>query len=82
MAQYGPSVLGRPPAHGFNLTVYILPPALVLIGVASLAFTLAEVAPALHARRQRTRRLGPGLRPSCLPEDARRLEDEQLVRHQ
>ena len=29
VAQYGTAVLGRPPAHGFNLTVYILPPALV-----------------------------------------------------
>src|SRR5437763_16960180 len=32
VAQYGPAVLGRPPAHGFNLTVYILPPALVVLG--------------------------------------------------
>ena len=26
VGQYGPAVLGKPPAHGFNLTVYILPP--------------------------------------------------------
>ena len=26
VAQYGPAVLGKPPAHGFNLTVYVLPP--------------------------------------------------------
>jgi cytochrome c-type biogenesis protein CcmH len=40
VAQYGPAVLGRPPAHGFNLTVYVLPPAIVLIGIAVLAFAL------------------------------------------
>jgi cytochrome c-type biogenesis protein CcmH len=40
VAQYGPAVLGRPPAHGFNLTVYVLPPALVLIGVVTLLLTL------------------------------------------
>jgi cytochrome c-type biogenesis protein CcmH len=40
VAQYGPAVLGRPPAHGFNLTVYVLPPALVLAGVAILVVTL------------------------------------------
>ncbi len=26
VAQYGSSVLALPPAHGFNLTVYVLPP--------------------------------------------------------
>src|SRR5438270_3074087 len=40
VAQYGPAVLGRPPAHGFNLTVYILPPALVVLGVVLLVVTL------------------------------------------
>src|SRR5947209_8514830 len=39
VGQYGPAVLGRPPAHGFNLTVYVLPPALVLLGLAALAVT-------------------------------------------
>lgn len=42
VAQYGPEVLARPPASGFNLTVYILPPALVLVGLAMLAFTLPK----------------------------------------
>ena len=32
VAQYGPAVLGKPPAHGFNLTVYILPPAILVLG--------------------------------------------------
>jgi cytochrome c-type biogenesis protein CcmH/NrfF len=42
VAQYGPEVLGRPPASGFNLSVYVLPPAILLIGTAILAFTLPD----------------------------------------
>lgn len=40
VAQYGPAVLGKPPAHGFNLTVYILPPALLVAGLVMLAVVL------------------------------------------
>src|SRR5947209_12347974 len=40
VAQYGPAVLGRPPAHGFNLTVYVLPPALLVAGLIILAIVL------------------------------------------
>lgn len=40
VAQYGPTVLGRPPAHGFDLTVYVLPPAILLVGLATLAVAL------------------------------------------
>lgn len=40
VAQYGPAVLGKPPAHGFNLTVYVLPPAIVALGLLVLALTL------------------------------------------
>jgi cytochrome c-type biogenesis protein CcmH/NrfF len=40
VGQYGPAVLGKPPARGFNLTVYILPPAIVALGIAVLAITL------------------------------------------
>lgn len=40
VGQYGVAVLGRPPAHGFNLTVYILPPALLLAGLLTLAVAL------------------------------------------
>ena len=72
-------VLGRPPAHGFNLTVYILPPALVLIGAGMLAFTLpkwrrrSRAAEAEAAERARSA-------PQLSPDDARRL-DEDLIRH-
>ncbi len=77
VAQYRTAVLGRPPARGFNLTVYILPPALVLVGLAVLAFTLPKWrrrsrAAASAAARPRTTQLPP--------DDARRLE-EDLARH-
>jgi cytochrome c-type biogenesis protein CcmH len=76
VVQYGPAVLGRPPAHGFNLTVYILPPALVLIGVAVLAFTL----PKWRRRSRAAAATRARAAPQLSPEDARRLE-EDLVRH-
>ena len=57
VAQYGPSVLGKPPAHGFNLTVYVLPPALVLLGLGILAITLPRWRRRTRAASlQRTRR--------------------------
>ena len=51
VAQYGVAVLGKPPASGFNLLVYILPPALLLGGAVLLILHAAEV-----ARRARERR--------------------------
>jgi cytochrome c-type biogenesis protein CcmH len=73
VAQYGPSVLGKPPAHGFNLTVYILPPALVIAGVAILLV-------ALPRWRRRTRAAAAAGAPAAggvlSAADERRLEDE------
>lgn len=72
-AQYGPSVLGKPPAHGFNLTVYILPPALVVAGVVLLAL-------ALPRWRRRTRAAAAATPLAAGPRldaaDARRLQDD------
>jgi cytochrome c-type biogenesis protein CcmH/NrfF len=42
VSQYGVAVLAKPPAQGFNLTVYILPPAVLLGGLALLAYTLPK----------------------------------------
>jgi cytochrome c-type biogenesis protein CcmH/NrfF len=42
VSQYGVAVLAKPPASGFNLTVYILPPAVLLGGLALLAYTLPK----------------------------------------
>jgi cytochrome c-type biogenesis protein CcmH len=76
VAQYGPSVLGRPPADGFNLTVYILPPAVVLIGVALLVIYL----PRWRARARARANAPPAAAPSLDPAEARRL-DEDLARY-
>ncbi len=76
VSQYGTQVLGRPPAHGFNLTVYILPPALVALGVAILLATLPK-----WRRRARAAAARPvPAAPALSPEDARRLE-EDLAQH-
>jgi cytochrome c-type biogenesis protein CcmH len=77
VAQYGPAVLGQPPAHGFNLTVYILPPAVLLAGLMTLALTLPK-----WRRRARARAAAavPSAGPALAPADARRL-DEDLARY-
>jgi cytochrome c-type biogenesis protein CcmH len=76
VAQYGPAVLGRPPAHGFNLTVYILPPALVVAGVALLAITLPRWRRRARAAAGTPLPAGPRLDSA----DTRRL-DEDLARY-
>jgi cytochrome c-type biogenesis protein CcmH len=74
VAQYGPAVLGRPPAHGFNLIVYILPPAILIAGIAALAVTLPRWR--RRARAAAAAKSGAPLEPA----DALRLE-EDLARH-
>ena len=71
VAQYGPAVLGRPPASGFNLTVYVLPPAILIAGIAGLAITLPRW-------RRRSREAAPVATtdPPLDPADARRLEED------
>jgi cytochrome c-type biogenesis protein CcmH len=72
VAQYGPAVLGRPPAHGFNLTVYILPPAIIAVGIVTLALTL----PRWRRRSRAAAARAPSPGASLTAKDARRLEDE------
>ncbi len=72
VAQYGVAVLGKPPASGLNLSVYILPPAILAAGVAILAI-------ALPRWRRRTRAApGPAAAsaPPLEPAEADRLERE------
>ncbi len=76
VSQYGVAVLGRPPADGFNLTVYILPPALVVAGLALLAFTLPKWRRRARAAAATPLPAGPRLDAG----DARRL-DEDLRRY-
>lgn len=75
VAQYGEQVLARPPASGFNLAVYILPPAIFLGGLALLAYTLPRW-------RERSRRAAATRLPAAPPlesGEAERLDDE--LRH-
>jgi cytochrome c-type biogenesis protein CcmH len=71
VANYGPAVLGLPPAHGFDVTLYVLPPVVLLAGAALLVYTLPRW-------RQRTRAAAATQSPATPPEpeDARRLEEE------
>ncbi|MBV9916687.1 MAG: cytochrome c-type biogenesis protein CcmH [Solirubrobacterales bacterium] len=78
VAQYGTSVLARPPAQGFNLTVYVLPPALVLAGLAVLALTLPRWRRRTKARTGFANAPASTSKPST--EDERRL-DEDLARY-
>jgi cytochrome c-type biogenesis protein CcmH len=72
VAQYGPEVLGKPPASGFNLTVYVLPPLILAVGIAILAFTL----PRWRRRTRAAKSRSPGPPPAFDPAEAARLEQE------
>jgi cytochrome c-type biogenesis protein CcmH len=72
VAQYGPAVLGKPPAHGFNLTVYIIPVAILAVGAAILAFTLPRWRRRTRANAREPAPAGPPLDPA----DELRLEQE------
>jgi cytochrome c-type biogenesis protein CcmH len=73
VAQYGPAVLGKPPAHGFNLTVYLLPAAILLAGLATLVVVLPR-----WRRRSRAPAAANATTPDPPPSaaDARRLEED------
>ena len=70
VAQYGVAVLGKPPASGFNLLIYILPPAILLGGVVFLVVTL----PRWRERSRTTEPLPVG--PVLAPDLARRIDDD------
>jgi cytochrome c-type biogenesis protein CcmH len=72
VAQYGPEVLGRPPASGFNLTVYVLPPAILAVGTAILAFTLPRWRRRTRAAASRSSDKSPAFDPA----EAARLEHD------
>jgi cytochrome c-type biogenesis protein CcmH len=76
VSQYGPSVLAKPPAHGFNLLIYVLPPLLLLIGIVMLLVTLPKWRQRSRAAASTPLPQGPEINP----EDARRLE-EDLAHH-
>lgn len=76
VAQYGPGVLGRPPAHGLNLTVYILPPAIVILGTVILVLTLPRWRRRTRAAAEAARQNQSQPLPALEPAEAERLEHE------
>jgi cytochrome c-type biogenesis protein CcmH len=72
VTQYGEAVLGKPPASGINLTIYILPPAVVVAGIAILAFTLPKWRRRTRAAQNEPAQAAPPLDPA----DAERLDRE------
>jgi cytochrome c-type biogenesis protein CcmH len=72
VAQYGLSVLAKPPANGFNLTVYILPPVILIVGLGILAYFLPRWRNAARVRRSQPILAGPALSPR----DAQRLDED------
>ena len=72
VAQYGEAVLAKPPASGFNLTVYVLPPAILAVGVAILLVTLPRWRRRSRSGPEQARRPSPELNPA----EAARLDQE------
>lgn len=72
VAEYGDAVLALPPAHGLNLTVYILPPAIVIAGLVALAVTLPRWRRRARAAAARPVAAGAGLSSA----DAQRLDHD------
>lgn len=72
VGQYGAAVLGKPPATGFNLSVYILPPAILAVGLAILAIVL----PRWRRRTRAAPSTASAAAPPLDPAEAARLEQE------
>jgi cytochrome c-type biogenesis protein CcmH len=70
VGQYGPTVLGLPRAHGFDLTVYLVPLAVLLALLATAALVLPRWR--RHARAQQATQEAPA--PPLAAGDAARLE--------
>ncbi|HLH13761.1 MAG TPA: cytochrome c-type biogenesis protein CcmH [Solirubrobacteraceae bacterium] len=71
VAQFGPTVLALPAAHGFDLTVYLVPAAVVVALLAALALLLPR-----WRRRARERAGAPALAAPLSAADAARLESD------
>jgi cytochrome c-type biogenesis protein CcmH/NrfF len=69
VAQYGPTVLGLPSAHGFDLTAYLVPVFVVL----GLIATVLLLIPGWR-RRGRAQAAAIGDAAALSPEDAAKLE--------
>ena len=72
VAQYGSSVLGLPSDHGFNIAVYLVPVAVVVV----LAGLLVVLLPRWRRRTRAGFEAEPAAGPSLSPADAARLESD------
>jgi cytochrome c-type biogenesis protein CcmH len=75
VGQYGTAVLAKPPAHGFGLLVYVIPAAVVLLGLAFVGFTVPRWRRQSRAAAEQPLPAGPALSD----DDAQRL-DADLAR--
>ncbi|HWE33860.1 MAG TPA: cytochrome c-type biogenesis protein CcmH [Solirubrobacteraceae bacterium] len=75
--QYGSAVLALPPAHGFDATLYVLPPAVLIIGAAILFYTLPKWRRRTRAANADEAEVGIA---APAPQESRRLE-EDLARY-
>ena len=71
VSQYGPAVLGKPPASGFDLTVYVLPAIAVALAIAVTAVLLPRWR---RATRAQARPAASG--PALTTAEARRLDED------
>ncbi len=69
VAQYSTAVLAKPPASGFDLLIYVLPPVLVGIGVITLVITIPR-----WRRRSLLAASSLATAPPLDPADSERLE--------
>lgn len=76
VAVYTSAVLAKPPAHGFNLTVYVLPPAILVAGIVILAVTL----PRWRRRRQQAAAAAAAVPSETFSAAEERRLDEELSR--
>ncbi len=76
VAQYGERVLALPKGDGFNLAVYLVPIAVLLLGLAVLAFALPR-----WRRSARARAAQPAVAAPALSDDDTRRLDADLARH-
>jgi len=74
VGQYGPTVLGVPRARGFNVFFYVLPPVLLLAGIASLAVLIPRWRRRARAAAAVEAAAPPA--PALAVADAARLEEE------
>jgi cytochrome c-type biogenesis protein CcmH len=73
VTQYGPAVLARPPADGVNVLVYIVPPLVLLLGLA----TLAVFVPKWRRRARQSEAEQPEQAATAMdPADAKRLNED------